>query len=91
MRQRVHVHIAGLVQGVGFRYATYRQASSLELTGWVCNLPDGRVEAVFEGERSILDRMIEWCAQGPGLSRVDSVECTWDESDEPLQPFEITF
>lgn len=73
----VHVLIDGRVQGVGFRYATQREAQSLGLNGWVRNLPDGQVEAVFEGPREDLDAMLEWCEQGPSFARVTSVKVTW--------------
>lgn len=58
---RAHVFVTGRVQGVGFRYSTVDTASQLGLTGWVRNLPDGRVEAVFEGVRDIVEDMVRWC------------------------------
>lgn len=91
MGQALHVHISGLVQGVGFRYATYRQAGSLGLTGWVRNTPDGRVEALFEAERGVLEKMLEWCWQGPTLSRVDKVDSAWSEATGSFEGFEIVF
>ncbi len=91
MCQALHVYISGLVQGVGFRHATYRHAGSLGLTGWVRNTPDGRVEAQVEGEREVLERMLEWCRQGPVLSRVDKVDSTWPEATGSFEGFEITF
>ncbi len=91
MCEALHVRISGLVQGVGFRYATYRQAGSLGLTGWVRNTPDGRVEALFEAEREGLEKMLEWCLQGPVLSRVDEVESTWPEATGSFRGFDIVF
>ena len=91
MRGRLHVIISGLVQGVGFRYATYRKAGMMGLTGWVRNTPGGRVEAVFEGDKGVLDEMLVWCAQGPVLSRVDAVESTWTVAEENFDRFEIAF
>ncbi|MBN2308966.1 MAG: acylphosphatase [Candidatus Hydrogenedentes bacterium] len=82
MTHRLHVWIAGRVQGVGFRYATVREATARGLTGWVQNLDDGRVEAVFEGERVLLEDMADWCRGGPGFARVTDVEVQW-ESGEP--------
>lgn len=61
---QAHVLISGKVQGVGYRYYTTRQAQNLKLNGWVKNLPDGRVEAVFEGKRPIVEKMIQWCYRG---------------------------
>lgn len=89
---RVHVHIKGRVQGVGFRYATRRKALSLGLTGWARNLPDGRVEALFEGDRGDLETVVAWCQTGPGPpAHVDSIETLWD-MDAPLHDsFNIGF
>jgi acylphosphatase len=68
------VRIRGAVQGVGFRYQTRARAQSLGLTGWVSNLPDGSVEAVFEGDDDRVESMVEWCRNGPLGARVDEVE-----------------
>ncbi|HEY3110785.1 MAG TPA: acylphosphatase [Chloroflexota bacterium] len=67
---RVHLVISGLVQGVGFRLATQREASRLGLAGWVRNLPDGRVEAVAEGSDESIERLVDWCRRGPAGARV---------------------
>jgi acylphosphatase len=74
MIERLHVLVAGRVQGVGFRWAAQARALELHLHGWVRNLPDGRVEAEFEGDRDALDVMEAWCRQGPRAARVDLVE-----------------
>ena len=76
---RAHVWIAGRVQGVAFRAYTIDEASARRVTGWVRNTPDGRVEAVFEGERAVVEAMIAWCRKGPPAARVNSVEVTWEE------------
>ncbi len=86
---RLHVRISGRVQGVGFRYAAYRQAESLGLTGWVRNLRDGSVEAEFEGSRATLDTMRSWCDEGPAFARVDAVTADWMEDDQGYSGFEI--
>jgi acylphosphatase len=67
---RVHVLVEGRVQRVAFRYNTRREAIRLGLSGWVRNLSDGRVEAVFEGPRAIVDEMLEWTRRGPNHARV---------------------
>ncbi|MEJ5300843.1 MAG: acylphosphatase [Thermodesulforhabdaceae bacterium] len=73
MKKRVHVWIDGRVQGVFFR-AYMRDAAKKEgVGGWVKNTPDGRVEAVMEGDADAVDRMIKWCHRGSPLSRVDDV------------------
>ena len=71
---RVRVLVDGRVQGVFFRAGCVRRARSLGLGGWVRNLPDGRVEAAFEGDSADVDAMLAWCREGPPGARVDAVE-----------------
>lgn len=71
--KRVHVYISGRVQGVFFRAETQRAANGFHLTGWVRNMSDGRVEAVFEGEDANVDKMLDWCYIGPPAARVEDV------------------
>ena len=70
----MHVFISGRVQGVSYRYSTVIQAQKLGLTGWVKNLYDGRVEALFEGEEALINSMLNWCQQGPAMAYVKNVE-----------------
>lgn len=86
--KRVHLWIAGQVQGVGYRYSTEKQAQLRQLRGWVKNLLDGRVEAVFEGDPEAVDGMVEWCQRGPGAAIVESIELT-EEPPEQLRNFTI--
>jgi acylphosphatase len=65
-----YVHVRGVVQGVGFRHATVRQAHALKITGWVSNLADGSVEAMLQGPANQIDRMLEWMRRGPPSARV---------------------
>lgn len=88
-RIRAHVWISGQVQGVGYRFSTQDMAKLLKLNGWVRNLRDGRVEAVFEGSRNQVEEMIRWCHQGPPAAIVDEVKVDY-EAAEALQGFEIT-
>lgn len=83
MPDRLHVILSGRVQAVGFRYSAYNEAASLGLTGWVRNLPDGRVEAEFEGPKEVLDTMLAWCRKGPILASVRDVEVSWESSPTP--------
>lgn len=76
---RAHVYISGRVQGVFFRDSTRHLARQYGVAGWVRNLPDGRVEAVFEGEKDAVQRLIDWCHQGPPGARVDRVDVEWQE------------
>jgi acylphosphatase len=71
--KRVHVYISGRVQGVFFRAETQRTAKGFNLTGWVRNIADGRVEALFEGEDKEINKMLEWCLIGPSAARVEDV------------------
>lgn len=76
---RVHVFVSGVVQGVGYRYSTMNQARFLGLRGWVRNLPDSRVEAVFEGSKEAVEGMIRWCRRGPIGAVVKEVVVEYEE------------
>lgn len=89
MKTRAHVFIAGKVQGVYFRANTKRKADSLSLKGWVRNLPDGRVEAVFEGEEEPIKRILDFCNHGPQDAVVEQVDLTWDKYTGELKDFKI--
>ncbi len=77
MKERAQLHISGNVQGVGFRYYTEREARRLRLSGWVRNLPDGEVEVLAEGTHEDLERLIDWCHEGPPSARVSAVRVQW--------------
>ncbi|MGB3632729.1 MAG: acylphosphatase [Rubrobacteraceae bacterium] len=87
--ERAHVYISGNVQGVFFRDSTRRKAEELGLTGWVKNMPDGRVEAVFEGTASTVQEMIDWCKEGPSQATVEDVDAEREEPAEDLKGFEV--
>jgi acylphosphatase len=72
--RRVRVVVSGGVQGVGFRWSTREEATLRGLAGYVRNLPDGRVEAVFEGPAEAVEGMIGWCRSGPRWAAVSGVE-----------------
>jgi acylphosphatase len=72
--RRVHVVVAGRVQGVFFRASCAERARAAGLAGWVRNDPGGRVEAVFEGPADAVQTLIDWCREGPAHARVDGVE-----------------
>ncbi|OGD46897.1 acylphosphatase [Candidatus Bathyarchaeota archaeon RBG_16_48_13] len=76
MNVRVHLLIEGKVQGVFFRNHTKEKAIQEGVYGWVKNLPDGRVETIFEGDHLAIQRIIEFCSTGPGGSNVTKVEVT---------------
>jgi acylphosphatase len=75
---RAHVIVRGRVQGVFFRVEAAARARSLGLVGWVRNLPDGTLEAVFEGEQERIGSMLRWCEHGPAGARVESVDVEWE-------------
>jgi len=77
--KRAHVFVSGRVQGVWFRASTRDKAEELSLKGWVRNLPDGRVEAVFEGDDRAVEEMVEWCRHGPPMARVDRVDIEYEK------------
>ncbi len=85
---RAHVTISGRVQGVGFRFTTQDVALVYGLAGWVRNLPDGQVEAVFEGDRAAVEKMVLWCHSGPPSADVEKVIVQY-ETVEGLSGFEI--
>lgn len=85
---RAHVFVSGRVQGVGFRMSTYDVANYFGLNGWVRNLPDGRVEAVFEGDKDVVEKMIRWCHKGTSASVIKDVAVEY-EALEGISEFEI--
>lgn len=88
-RKRAHVWISGRVQGVFFRAHTADRARQWGVVGFVRNLPDGRVEALFEGDAPAVEKMVAWCHQGPPRARVDRVEVQWEEPRGDLRGFQI--
>ena len=85
---RAHVIVSGTVQGVGFRFSTLDEAIQLGVSGWVRNLPDGRVEAVFEGSKTDVEEIIQWCHKGPPAAVVKEVAVEY-ETPEGLHGFEM--
>lgn len=90
-KARVHILISGLVQGVFFRAYTKEKAQELELTGWVRNLPTGQVEAVFEGNRENIEKIIEWAKKGPPTARVDDIKVNWQNYKGEFNVFQIRY
>jgi len=91
MKVRAHVFVSGRVQGVFFRSETRYHARNRGVTGWVRNLPDGRVEAVFEGEKEDVEQMIEFCKRGPLGARVAGVEVKWERYKGEFRDFKIRY
>jgi len=90
-KARARVIVEGRVQGVFFRYHTQEMADQLGVKGWVKNRRDGRVEALFEGERERVDQVIEWCHRGPSEARVMKVSVTWENYAGEYEDFSISY
>ncbi len=88
---RAHVFVSGRVQGVFFRSETQHEANRRNVSGWVRNLPDRRVEAVFEGERDDVERLIEFCRRGPPGARVTGVEVRWERYIGEFRGFRVRY
>jgi acylphosphatase len=86
---RAHVFIKGKVQGVFYRDWTAQKAKALGLFGWVKNLEDGRVEAVFEGPKLIVEEMVNNCREGSVLAKVEHVDALWEPASGELSSFEM--
>ncbi len=86
---RVHLIVSGKVQGVYYRQTAFQKAVEFGLTGWVRNLTNGQVEAVFEGEEYLVNKMIEWCKEGPTLARVVHVEVDKQSCSDSFEGFTI--
>jgi acylphosphatase len=86
---RYHVYVSGKVQGVFFRDQTRQQAERWGVSGWVRNLSDGRVEAVFEGEKARVQELIKWLWQGPAGAEVSHVDLREEKYRGEFRRFEI--
>ena len=91
MKTRAHVFVSGRVQGVFFRTETKYKADSQGVKGWIRNLPDGRVEAVFEGEEDTVKTLIEFCKRGPPGARVVNVDLVWEDFTGEFDGFKIGY
>jgi acylphosphatase len=86
----VHIIIEGHVQGVGFRQFVKYKAKKLDITGWVKNLPDSRVEALIEGSPENVREMVEVCKKGPYLAQVKKIDVNWNHKlPEEILDFQI--
>ncbi|MFC3476640.1 acylphosphatase [Halobacterium litoreum] len=85
---RAHVFVSGKVQGVYYRANTRDAAEEHGVEGWVRNLRDGRVEAVFEGAEDAVESMVEWCHEGSPAARVEGVDVEYGDP-EGVEGFEV--
>lgn len=89
--QRLHLWVSGRVQGVCFRFYAQREAQELGLSGWITNLPDGRVEIVAEGAREQRDKLAAWCRHGPPYATVAHVDQRDEEATGEFSGFRIRY
>jgi acylphosphatase len=89
MGSRAHLLITGKVQGVFYRANARDEARRLGLTGWVKNLPDGRVEAVVEGQEEQVKKLIDWCHRGPPAATVRDVDVRWEDYEGEFAGFQV--
>ncbi len=89
MKSRVRVTVSGRVQGVFFRSNTRDEAEIRNVSGWVKNLPDGRVEALFEGDKEAVEQLVEFCRKGPTNAVVRDVDVVWEEYKAEFTGFHI--
>jgi acylphosphatase len=90
LKARAHVFVSGRVQGVFFRAETADFARGHQVTGWVRNLPDGRVEAVFEGEKMNVEEAVEFCKRGPPGAYVHDLQVIWGDWKGEFRDFRVT-
>ncbi len=91
MKSRAHVFVSGRVQGVFFRSEIAYEARKHRVNGWARNLPDGRVEAIFEGESESVEKLIEFCKRGPPGAEVTTVNFTMEPFSGEFTEFEIVY
>ena len=91
MNKTARLIITGKVQGVGFRAFVRNRSMKNNVTGWVRNLHDGRVEILIEGEDKYVNSVIKWCSFGPANSRVDSIQITDEYYSGDFQNFEVRY
>jgi len=88
---RARVIVEGRVQGVFFRHHTQEAAFRFGVKGWVKNRRDGRVEALFEGDKDRVDQIIQWCRRGPSEARVTEVYVNWEVYTGEFEDFSVTY
>jgi acylphosphatase len=88
---RAHANISGRVQGVFFRMETKRAADRIGVYGWVRNLRDGTVEAIFEGNQDQVDTILAWCKEGPPNAQVSDVKLDWQDYTGEFSGFDISY
>ena len=91
MKIRAHVFVSGRVQGVFFRSETRYEAKRRKVAGWVRNTSDGRVEAVFEGEKEDVEKVIDFCRRGSSGARVMKIDVRWEDYLREFKDFKVRY
>jgi acylphosphatase len=91
MKTRAQLYVSGRVQGVFFRSSVADLAQSLDVTGWVRNLSDGRVEVTLEGEKEKLEKVVEFCRRGPPGAYVQGLDVRWQDWRGEFKDFEVVY
>jgi acylphosphatase len=91
MKVRAHVFVSGRVQGVFFRSETQYEANRRNIAGWVRNTSDGKVEAIFEGEKEDVEKLIDFCRKGSSGARVTKVDVQWKDYTGEFRDFKIRY
>jgi len=91
MKVRAHVFVSGRVQGVFFRSEAEDEARRRTVAGWVRNTSDGRVEAIFEGGKEDVEKVIDFCRRGPPGARVTKVDVQWEDYTGEFRDFKIRY
>lgn len=89
MNARAHVFVSGSVQGVFFRVETRSEALKRNVAGWVQNTSEGRVEAIFEGDKADVEQLIDFCRRGPPGARVTEIDLHWETYTGEFKAFKI--
>ena len=89
MKVRAHILVSGRVQGVFFRMETRNEATKRNVTGWVRNTSGGRMEAIFEGKKVDVEKLIEFCKTGPPGAKVTKIDAQWKEYIGEFEDFKI--
>ena len=89
MKARAHIYVSGRVQGVFYRLTSKSEAEKRNVTGWIRNLPDGRVEAIIEGEKVSVSSLIDFCWKGSSGTKVEEIELSWEPYTGEYKGFRI--
>jgi acylphosphatase len=90
-KTRAHIFVSGRVQGVFYRENTKKKAEKYGILGWVKNLKDGKVEAVFEGEKGKIEKILKWAKRGPFFAKVENLEIITEDYKGEFNCFEIKY